>query len=84
MFGRVSNDAYINSKYNVGNLVDKLFINRNDTKVGIETLQAGCIQAAINAAFSANKLESSQDEESLDKFLILMQLQEHNYLLYKE
>lgn len=68
MFGRVSNDAYINSKYNVGNLVDRLFINRNDTKVGIETLQAGCIQAAINAAFSANKLESSQDEESLDKF----------------
>ena len=68
MFGRVSNDAYINSKYNVGNLVDRLFINRNDTKVGIETLQAGCIQVAINAAFSANKLESSQDQESLDKF----------------
>ena len=71
MFGRISNDSYINSKYGAGDLVDRLFIKRNDVKVGIESLQAACIQAAINGTFSANKLEASQDEEHLDKFVNL-------------
>ena len=67
-FGRVVNDTYIHSKYGNGDFVDQLFVDHNGTKVGIETLQAVGIQAAINATFNAGKLEAGQDTEQLDKF----------------
>ena len=82
-FGRVVNDTYIHSKYGNGDFVDQLFVDHNGTRVGIETLQAVGIQAAINATFNAGKLEAGQDTEQLDKFTNLDALARSRLLTLK-